>query len=590
MLELLAGAALRSIFLAAAVGTGLWLRRTYNPHVSLTAWTLVLAASLLTPVAMRLTPIALPHGIIPVGIIPVGQLPLAPESSVQTEASPVTSRAEPSAPAASLAAPLAARPRWRELASFLYLAVFSALMLRLLAGLSLSWRIARAATPIREAWVGGFDVRASRRIGAPATFGSVILLPGDHAAWTPAKRLAVLAHEGAHVARRDFAIQLAAAVNRTIFWFNPFSWWLRRHLSDLAEAASDDAAIAGLNDRFGYAEILLEISGRVSTLPGAVSMARRAAIASRIERILSETPLPAGMSRRGRAMLAAGIVPLAVSLSFLIILPAPPPPQLPLSVGTPASVATVANEAAPEGVKQTAPPHAPAIVAVAMAPPPPASTEATAAPAVPPPAPAQRTEVASLPPPPSTSPPPRAPHPTTRNRLTAPPSRTMRQPNRTANNQGVLDQSPGPEAVDSVRAPSYSTKGPDPTPGAAGEGGQSPLFKRVVNETCRGTYLGAGAGGFPAQVRTYAVQAHFYRGPDDAPWVTFYFVAQKPADLPVTIRGSEIKFTSTYGAIYTLWPSHNVLLPPRYHRLTGSTEHPRGGTIDFACGESNHPL
>ena len=148
----------------------------------------------------------------------------------------------------------------------LYLAVFSGLLLRLLSGLLLSWRIVRGATPICEDWAGGFDVRASPRIDAPATFGSVILLPGDHAAWTPARRLAVLAHEGAHVARRDFAIQLAAGVNRAVFWFNPFSWWLQRRLSDLAEAASDDAAIACLDDRFGYAEILLEIAGRVTQI------------------------------------------------------------------------------------------------------------------------------------------------------------------------------------------------------------------------------------------------------------------------------------------------------------------------------------
>ena len=64
MLTLLAGAALRSLFLAAAVGAGLRLRRIHNPLVALAAWTLVLATSLLMPVAMRLTSIALPNGII----------------------------------------------------------------------------------------------------------------------------------------------------------------------------------------------------------------------------------------------------------------------------------------------------------------------------------------------------------------------------------------------------------------------------------------------------------------------------------------------------------------------------------------------
>jgi beta-lactamase regulating signal transducer with metallopeptidase domain len=600
MLEVLAGAALRSLFLAAAVGTGLWLRRTYNPRVSLAAWTLVLAASLAMPVAIRLA-----SDVVPYGIIAVGQLPLAPESLSEIDASFVTSRVEPDVPDAQ---PMVRLP-WRELALFVYFAVFGALMLRLLAGLSLSWRITRAATPIRENWACGFDVRASRRIDGPATFGSVILLPGDHAAWTPARRLAVLAHEGAHVERRDFAIQLAACVNRTVFWFNPFSWWLQRHLSDLAEAASDDAAIAALNDRFGYAEILLAIAGRVSRVPSTVPMARHAAVASRIERILSETPPAAEMNWRGRAMLAGSIVPLAVFLSLLTILPAPPPPEPTLSAGAPALVEIAAGDAVAEGATQPDPSRLPADAAVA--PRQPAATQTIAAPIVPP-DPTPRTEVASLTPPAFTSaPPPRsaaavreapraAPRPMPVSTLTGPPSRTMRQANRTANKQGAVDQSPRPVAIGAVAAPSSSTKGPEPAIGVTSADSQSPLFKSVVNETCMGTYSGVVEGmgthsgvmegAIPDHVRLYPILAHFYRGPGDAPWVSFHFAAQKAADLPVTIRGSEIKFTGAHGAIYTLLPSRNMLLPPRYHRLTGSTEHPPGGTIDFACREPNHPL
>ena len=196
MLELLAGAALRSLILTAAVGTGLRLRRTHNPHVLLAAWTIVLAASLLMPAAMRLTSAAVPQGIITVGL-----LPRAVRNSIGPDRHTgfMTSPAEPGMPAS----PSAALPSWREVASILYLAVFGALTIRLLAGLSLSWLIARSATPVREDWAGGFDVRASRRITTPATFGSIILVPDDHVAWSPARRLAVLAHEGAHVGRRD---------------------------------------------------------------------------------------------------------------------------------------------------------------------------------------------------------------------------------------------------------------------------------------------------------------------------------------------------------------------------------------------------
>jgi hypothetical protein len=90
--------------------------------------------------------------------------------------------------------------------------------------------------------------------------------------------------------------------------------------------------------------------------------------------------------------------------------------------------------------------------------------------------------------------------------------------------------------------------------------------------------------------RFYPIQAHFWRGHDDAPWVTFNFATQQPADLPVTIKGSEIKFTSARGEIYTLSPSPNALLPPRFHHLTGSSERPPGGTIDLACAASTRPL
>ncbi|MGB0078667.1 MAG: M56 family metallopeptidase, partial [Candidatus Sulfotelmatobacter sp.] len=94
------------------------------------------------------------------------------------------------------------------------------------------------AMPVHESWTAGHDVRVSRGIAAPATFGSIVLLPYDYTTWSPIKRLAVLAHESAHVRRRDFYVQIAARANRALFWFNPLSWWLPRKLSEVAEALS----------------------------------------------------------------------------------------------------------------------------------------------------------------------------------------------------------------------------------------------------------------------------------------------------------------------------------------------------------------
>jgi len=244
----------------------------------------------------------------------------------------------------------------------------------------------------------------------------------------------------------------------------------------------------------------------------------------------------------------------------------------------------VADQAAAEGVTQPAP-REPATIAAAMAQPPAASRETIVAPtvpAVPSLAQGQREAIASVSPLRSQAAArgaaQRVAHP-----LTAQLSRSARQPNR---NQGGLDHPPGPEAVGSVTASAYPAHGPDAT---AGADSRSPLFNRVVDETCMGTYSGLVGGAHPVRVLYLPVRAHFYRGADNGPWVTFNFAAQQ-TDLPVAIGESKIEFTSTYGTIYTLLPSSGGLLPPRYHRLTGSAEHPSGGTIDVACKKANHPL
>ncbi|MFX4914303.1 M56 family metallopeptidase, partial [Acinetobacter baumannii] len=90
----------------------------------------------------------------------------------------------------------------------------------------------------------------------PVTFGSTILLPPHYRDWDVRKRQAVLAHEGAHVANRDFHVLLLASLNRAVFWFSPFAWWHLAQLAELAEVISDARAVEVVEDRCSYAEIL----------------------------------------------------------------------------------------------------------------------------------------------------------------------------------------------------------------------------------------------------------------------------------------------------------------------------------------------
>ena len=113
----------------------------------------------------------------------------------------------------------------------------------------------------------------SELISVPVTMGalrSTILLPASWREWDDAKLDAVVAHEVSHVARRDALTQRLSLLHRAIFWFSPLAWWLDRHLADLAEQASDEAALSCGTDRNDYARTLLGFFEALQAAPGRV--------------------------------------------------------------------------------------------------------------------------------------------------------------------------------------------------------------------------------------------------------------------------------------------------------------------------------
>jgi beta-lactamase regulating signal transducer with metallopeptidase domain len=336
MLALLAESALRSLLLGGAVWAGLKLLRVRNPHVQMTAWTMVLVASLAMPALMRLVtvtvvapPAPLAEIMWPAPDAPAQAVPLAPERTQSPEIAPAAREAHTVSPAhGSVIGAVERQPTdWRMLATAAYVLVAGVLLLRLLIGLALTWRLARAARPLRAGWTGGTDVRVSGVVGVPVTFGSTILLPSDYVAWSPAKRRAVLTHEGAHVAHGDFYVLLLAALNRAVFWFNPFAWWQLVRLAELAEIISDDAALEAVADRPSYAGILIELARRVQRAPAALAMARPGTVRQRVERILAARALPARLGWRRRMLVAGALVPVVALCAATIArgtLPAQP--------------------------------------------------------------------------------------------------------------------------------------------------------------------------------------------------------------------------------------------------------------------------
>jgi hypothetical protein len=330
MLELLAGSALRSVVLGGAVWAGLALLRVHRPQLQMTAWTVVLIVSLAMPLLTPWMRITTPADIRPAPMVSITwtAVPQAwtDDTAVSTPVLPADRPGEAPEPAPPTRAVVPAID-WRWVAFFGYAAVGGALLVRLLAGLVLMWQVARAATPVRHAFAATADVRMSDIVVVPVTFASTILLPVTCTEWSPRKLQAALLHEGAHVRNGDFYVLLLAAINRAVFWFNPFAWWLLTRLSDLAEMISDDAAIGGLKDRRSYADILIDVARAAQRPQSGLAMARPGTVGRRVKRILAATAVPTTV--RGRTRLLTALVVASLSaLSAISFAQSAPPPKV----------------------------------------------------------------------------------------------------------------------------------------------------------------------------------------------------------------------------------------------------------------------
>ncbi|MEH2612799.1 M56 family metallopeptidase [Bradyrhizobium sp. AZCC 1693] len=309
MLAILAESALRALLLGGVVWIGLNLLRVRNPHVHMTCWAMVLVASLSMPLLMHWTTVTVTVDALPV---PAAEhfWPAGPTGSPLAEPLREMLPAEQGM-AAARSAPVQAL-NWLALATIVYALVAGLLLSRLAVGLYLTWRLARAAKPMRAPWTADWSVRVSSVIAGPVTFGSTILLPPQCFDWDMRKRQAVLAHEGAHVANRDFYLLLLASLNRSVFWFSPFAWWHHTRLAELAEIISDARALEVVEDRLSYAEILLDLVQHVRRAPAGIEMARACTVRSRVERILAATAAPAKLGWGKRIGTVAVILPVVL--------------------------------------------------------------------------------------------------------------------------------------------------------------------------------------------------------------------------------------------------------------------------------------
>jgi beta-lactamase regulating signal transducer with metallopeptidase domain len=407
LLAQLADAAARSLALAAVAGLALAIFRVKATSARLFTWTTVLYAALAIPLLGWVLP-SLP---IPMPSLVQSTASHLPNEAVTSDVDAVINAGHWSGntvrnvqppeesslekhPAVSGSTILVQHPQplphsavpisWRTAASVVYLLVALSLMVRLAIGIGLTQRLVKTSEHINDprlrsklayrSYANGLsfltEVRESTAISVPVTVGpirSTILLPASWREWDEEKLDAVIAHEMSHVSRYDALTQCAALLHRAVFWFSPLSWWLNRHIADLAEQASDEAALCGGADRTHYARTLLQFFETLHGKPRrvwwqGVSMANAGQAEKRLEKILGWR---GAVTMRFKKSAAVVIVALAVPVVFLA------------ASAQPTSLSTIAS------TSQEPPP------------PPPASTQAV--PAQPAPPPAEGLTVAPMP-------------------------------------------------------------------------------------------------------------------------------------------------------------------------------------------------
>ena len=302
-------------------------------------WSAVLAGMLALPVLSPLLPplaVKMFQRSAPANTLILGNLQTSSHSSSHV--------------APSRRSPTPAIPIWPMALAAIYLAGVVASLARLL----WAWRTCRCLVdhsqlvrdPDAQALVADLaaahgmewplpQLRSSASVIVPMTAGfsdPVILLPVNWQLWDAWKLRAVLAHELAHIRRGDWLVTVAASVNRCLFWFHPLAWWLERHLSALAEQASDAAALGCVSDAPRYASTVLDFAAILQSgrrLTYGVAMARTAKVSRRIDRILAlRQPGPAIVSAKTWIAIGACALPLVYSVAALQVAQPPYTPNI----------------------------------------------------------------------------------------------------------------------------------------------------------------------------------------------------------------------------------------------------------------------
>jgi beta-lactamase regulating signal transducer with metallopeptidase domain len=248
--------------------------------------------------------------------------------------------AEPPAAGIQPAAPTI----WDDPTPLVLLAYLGGLLMvagRLLAGLFLLRRWTRDAHEVAcPSWLAAFErargdaparLMVSDAVPSPLSWGwrrPVILIDPDTLD-APEEAESILAHEMAHVARRDWPALMLTRVAAAVFWFNPLVWLLEREIVQQAEEAADCEAAAHVEPA-RYAQTLLswaQVSGR--SIPANSIAPKGTALGRRIRAILDRQTRERPKGSAWTKIAAIACIAIAAPVAAMQLVQATRPPAAP---------------------------------------------------------------------------------------------------------------------------------------------------------------------------------------------------------------------------------------------------------------------
>jgi beta-lactamase regulating signal transducer with metallopeptidase domain len=351
LLRLLAAVSVRAALLAVFVAAILSVLRVKSSAARHAAWSAVLVSMLLMPALVTVAPeVRLPvplsrtfgdtvgSGREWIAAVVTGPV-MVSRGSISSRA-PTVANAETSSAATgnnsgawiSSLDPLdrpAPAPVWPEAAVFAYAFVAVLLSLRLWIACRRAAALARTACRIdlrnhaRIPHDAADRAVESAAVVVPVTIGVIaprMLLPRAWREWSEDRLSAVVAHEFAHITRRDPLVSFLAQINRCVFWFHPLAWWLPRMLNRYSEQACDIAGVHAMGGAREYAQVLIEVTRAVRDHGGRVAwdgvgIANGGLLRQRIDHII-DSDTSTCISRTRAALTAsacAGAIFLAIA-------------------------------------------------------------------------------------------------------------------------------------------------------------------------------------------------------------------------------------------------------------------------------------